>query len=348
SQPDSGFTLLGLDSLLTIEGKGEQRFNTIKSDFTKTLNQWYRADNEKLTSPIAFLAFAFDEHDPMDMYWQSLPNTVLTIPRILIRENNSYQSLIINIKLDEASRHSSFSIIETLLQQFFSPSLKETDKTQCLSASLTAANDKQASSAYKSWQALAQDAINQIQSGEFDKLVTSRHSNLQTSNEISIAKLVNKLEFYYPSCSILSYHTSEKTIVAASPERLLSLQQPEIKSNAIGGTISRRKHTNSNKLDPLPLFFKQSGEQTDKELAENNKLLKEHNFISQSIYQSLDPLCHTLKMPISPFLMKLHNLYHLETPVQGKLMDNYDLFDCINALHPTPAVAGIPTQQAKQ
>jgi len=83
-------------------------------------------------------------------------------------------------------------------------------------------------------------------------------------------------------------------------------------------------------------------------LTENNKLLKEHNFISQSIYQSLDPLCHTLKMPISPFLMKLHNLYHLETPVQGKLMDKHDLFDCIKALHPTPAVAGIPTQQAKQ
>ncbi|RKZ98404.1 MAG: hypothetical protein DRQ43_01535 [Gammaproteobacteria bacterium] len=353
SQPDSGFTLLGLDSLLTFEGKGEQRFNTIKSDFTKTLNQWYRADNEKLASPIAFLAFAFDEHDPMNKYWQSLPNTLLTIPRILVREINSCQSLIINIKLEDASSQSNFSKIETLLQQLFSQSLTETDKTRHLSASLSASlsttNDKQDSSAYKSWQLLAQNAINQIQSGQFDKLVTSRQSNLQTSGEISTAKLVKKLELYYPSCSILSYHTSEKTIVAASPERLLSLNQPEIKSNAIGGTISRKKHSNSNKLDPLPFFFlKQSCEQTDNELTEHNKLLKEHNFISQSIYQSLDPLCHTLKMPISPFLMKLHNLYHLETPVQGKLMDNYDLFDCINALHPTPAVAGIPTQQAKQ
>ncbi len=53
-------------------------------------------------------------------------------------------------------------------------------------------------------------------------------------------------------------------------------------------------------------------------------------------------------MPVSPYLMKLHNLYHLETPIQGKLMENNDLFDALEVLHPTPAVAGLPTQKAKQ
>lgn len=367
SQPDSGFTLLGLDSLLTFEAKGEQRFNTIKSDFSNIINRWYKDKNDKHGSPIAFLAFAFDEDDPMNDHWQSLPNSLLTIPRLLIRENNSSQSLIVNIKLEEASYNTSFSIIETLLQQLFSQALTTTDKMQhsSVTASFTT-NDKQPLSAYKSWQSLTHNAINAIQSGKFDKLVTSRQNTLQTSTEISIPQLMKKLIRYYPSCSILSYHMQDKTIVAASPEQFLSLHHPDIQSNAIGGTISRNNsgsrnnsRTNSNRnqansktsdknATPLPFFLKQATEQTNDEFAESKKLLKEHHFISQSIYQNLDPLCHTLKMPISPFLMKLHNLYHLETPVQGTLSDNYDIFDCINALHPTPAVAGIPTQTAKQ
>ncbi|MCU7801127.1 MAG: chorismate-binding protein [gamma proteobacterium symbiont of Lucinoma myriamae] len=294
----------------------------------------------------------------MNDHWQSLPNTLLTIPRLLIKEIDSSQSLIVNIKLEASSYNSSFSLIEALLQQLFNQPLTETDITQHPSAPTSfKPNDKPASSAYKSWQSLTQNAINQIQSGEFDKLVTSRQSTLQTSTKVSVPKLVQKLVQHYPSCSILRYHTSEKTIIAASPERLLSLQHPDIQSNAIGGTISRKKQSNNKPLNTntsnnytnsLPFFLKQSTEQTGDELAESKKLLKEHQFISQSIYQNLDPLCHTLKMPITPFLMKLHNLYHLETPVYGKLMDKYDLFDCIDSLHPTPAVAGIPTQQAKQ
>ena len=347
SQPDSNFTLLGLDSLLTFEANGERRFSSIKNDYSSILKQWYRQEDEKDCSPIAFLAFAFDEDDPMSDHWQSLANTLLTIPRILIREIDSSQFLIVNIALEKSSCHASFTKIEALLQQLFTTALPEADKTQYSSAAPFTINEKYASSAYTSWQSLTQNAINQIQSGKFDKLVTSRQSTLQSSTKISTPKLVQKLVQYYPGCSILSYHTSDKTIVAASPERLLSIHHSDIQSKAIGGTISRNKHS-GNKPAPLPFFLKQSTEQTCNELAESNKLLKEHHFISQSIYQNLDPLCHTLKMPIAPFLMKLHNLYHLETPVQGKLMDKYDLFDCVNALHPTPAVAGIPTQQAKQ
>ncbi|MCU7938570.1 MAG: chorismate-binding protein [gamma proteobacterium symbiont of Bathyaustriella thionipta] len=358
SQPDSGFTLLGLDSLLTFKAKGKQRFNTIKRAYADTLKQWYQHENNKTPSPIAFLAFAFDEDDPMNKHWQSLHNTLLTIPRVLIKQSNSSQSLIINITLDASDFDANFSKIETLLHQLFNPSPTESEPSQAsfVIASLTE-NNKQTPSAYEDWQSLAQKAINQIQSGQFDKLVTSRQSTVQTSSKTSVSKLIQKLVQYYPCCSILSYHTTDKSIVAASPERLLSLHHPDIQSNAIGGTISRNKpstgkrserNNTKNNTAPLSFFIKQSSEQTSDELAENNKLLKEHHFISQNIYQNLDPLCHTLKMPISPFLMKLHNLYHLETPVQGKLMDKYDVFDCVEALHPTPAVAGIPTQQAKQ
>ena len=131
-------------------------------------------------------------------------------------------------------------------------------------------------------------------------------------------------------------------MIAASPEHLLTLQHPDIQSDAIGGTILNDHSSYHTGL------IKQLIVQSDAKSAESKKLLKEHAIIAQDIYQRLDPLCNTLTMPISPFLKKLHNMYHLETPIQGKLNDEYDLFDVIETLHPTPAVAGYPAQESKQ
>ena len=340
SRPESAFTLVGLDSLITIKALGKQRFTTIKEEYSSCLKSWHY---NKSNPPMAFLAFAFDEQDTMQDCWQSLPNCLLTIPRILFQDKDSLQVMTVNIDL-AGSYSSQISKIEQLLESYFSPVLPDTKqhKTKQEARLITSAQKD----AYQHWHSLAQNAIRQIKSKKFDKLVTSRYNSISTSEPVSVSHLVYKLAHYYPSCSILSYSSSGKTIVAASPEQLLSLQHPDIQSNAIGGTISRT--TQPDKNNSLPFFLKQNTQQNSDELSESKKLLKEHHFISQAIYENLDPLCYSLKMPVAPFLMKLHNLYHLETPVQGKLMDKYDLFDCITALHPTPAVAGLPRQQAKQ
>jgi len=352
-KPDSNFTMLGLGSFLTLKTEGEQRLNLIKTRFSKILNSWYQFKQSDFISPIAFLAFAFDANDPMKDKWTHFPNTLLTIPTVLIKQNDSKQVLQVNIKLQQVKDESLFSEIEDLLTLIFTTQKNQTNSNKNIEFSTQ--EEYLSGSIKKTWQSLAEKAISQIQSGHFDKLVASRQHSLQTSDKISQVHLIQDLIKYYPSCTILSYHIADKSILAASPERLVTLQHPLIQSDALGGTIFRPEQKNkaSNNSSqkyttPLPFFLKEKNNQTEIELSESEKLLKEHDFISQTIYQSLDPLCHTLKMPVSPYLMKLQNLYHLETPVQGKLMDNYDLFDAIEVLHPTPAVAGLPTQEAKK
>ncbi len=357
SQPNSGFTLLGFYPLITIKASGKNRFHTIKKEFNQIVKLWYRnrvEDNNgqdtHTHNPLAFLAFAFDENDPMNNEWHSLANTVLTIPQFLFKEEELSQQLIINIKLENFSYQNSISQIEQQLKIFFNQ-LKITPRSTHDNKASTQSTSS-SSVQKKAWLSLSQKAIHNIQSGQFDKLVTSRQKTLPIPSSFSSTTLLKKLSYYYPCCSLLSYTIEDTTIIAASPERLISLHHPDIQSNAIGGTILRQKIASTtlanNKSLELPFFLKQSNEQSSKEVAEGEKLLKEHRFISQNIYQKLDPLCHVLQMPISPFLMKLHNLYHLETPISGKLMDSYDIFDCLSALHPTPAVAGLPTSRAKQ
>ena len=48
----------------------------------------------------------------------------------------------------------------------------------------------------------------------------------------------------------------------------------------------------------------------------------------------------------NPSLLELKYLVHLVAHCSGELKPNYDWLDCINALHPTPAVAGTPCEIA--
>ncbi len=332
-KPDSPLTLLGLGSFINLEATGEHRFSSIKSAYTDILQQWQDKD---IISPIAFHAFAFDKNDPMTGHWSSLPNTLIRIPLILFKEIDNQQTLFINVDLKKWKKQKNyisevFLKIESLLKDYFKEINQYSDTT---SESKSELFNRPLSI---SWIQITKKAINKIRSGSIDKIVTSRQFSLSKEKKISTIQLSRNLIKNYPGCTILSYQFSGKTIIVASPEHLITLDYPNIKSDAIGGTIHRKADKNRfiSSLAQFPLEDK-------------NRLLKEHDFIVQAIYHGLDSLCHTLKIPLSPFLMKLHNMYHLKTPIQGKLMDQYDLFDVVQTLHPTPAVAGYPTQQSRQ
>ena len=45
----------------------------------------------------------------------------------------------------------------------------------------------------------------------------------------------------------------------------------------------------------------------------------------------------------TPFTLKLPNLWHLASDVEGLLVDGSSSLDLLSSLHPTAAVAGTPT-----
>ena len=62
--------------------------------------------------------------------------------------------------------------------------------------------------------------------------------------------------------------------------------------------------------------------------------------------EALGPLCRLLTIDTSPIVRKLSLMQHLETPIRGELHEALHVLDLVRALHPTPAVAGWPTQDA--
>ena len=341
SKPETGFSLLGFGSFLSINASGHNRFNIIKSEYNSILDKWcYFEHSTAKDIPIAFMSFAFNENDKMIEQWQGLPNTTLIIPELLLRKENGEQTLIANFRLDERNQSHYFDRLQSHLSCYF-----EQDNSISSSEPPT---DISNVSMCDDWLQLSQQALSEINSGHFEKLVISRKVSWPLATAIDTGMLLEKLKQHYPSCTLLQYRHADTTIIAASPENLLTLQHPFIQSNAIGGTVLRKTPQTLHKDCVVPSQLGHSLLSTGNDSTANRKLLKEHFIIAQDIYQRLDPLCQSLKMPVSPVLMKLHNLYHLETPIQGRLMSHYDIFDVINSLHPTPAVAGFPVDTSRQ
>ena len=82
-------------------------------------------------------------------------------------------------------------------------------------------------------------------------------------------------------------------------------------------------------------------------LAASGKNRHEHELVVETMRTRLAPLCSSLDVAPEPRLSNTAALWHLRTPIRGTLRDTATTaLDLALALHPTPAVGGVPTAAA--
>ena len=72
----------------------------------------------------------------------------------------------------------------------------------------------------------------------------------------------------------------------------------------------------------------------------------EHGFVVEMIKAALEESCEEIILPDKPQLMKIRDIQHLYTPVIGKCHKDASLLLLVERLHPTPALGGLPKQEA--
>ena len=70
------------------------------------------------------------------------------------------------------------------------------------------------------------------------------------------------------------------------------------------------------------------------------------NFVVQAVSRALRPYCKRIVADASPSLHKLRCVQHLVTHFEGYILENSNLRDIIEQLHPTPAVGEVPCDSA--
>ena len=121
--------------------------------------------------------------------------------------------------------------------------------------------------------------------------------------------------------------------VGLSPERLYRRDADRIESEALAGTTPRGSAPESDAV-------------LGDALLQSTKDRHEHDLVRDHIESHLAPLTDELHCDSEPHLEQLEHVQHLRTDVRGRLKTGVGDADVLRALHPTPAVCGLPTKTA--
>jgi isochorismate synthase len=129
---------------------------------------------------------------------------------------------------------------------------------------------------------------------------------------------------------------SGAALVGASPELLVARQGDRVVCGPFAGSAPRM-------ADP------DADEASGRTLVESAKNRHEHQLVVDAITSALDPLCTDLDVAAEPSLSKTAAVWHLKTLISGRLREkSTTALDLAVALHPTPAVGGVPAAAAAE
>jgi menaquinone-specific isochorismate synthase len=121
--------------------------------------------------------------------------------------------------------------------------------------------------------------------------------------------------------------SNDAVFFGASPEKFLSVQDKIIDIDAMAGSAA--------------------GDSTDvtHELL-NKKNLKEHKIVTDFICDTLSNYAKDVVAAEQPLIIKLSDVQHLHTKITAMLQSKEKVLNLIDSLFPTPAVCGIPKNEA--
>ncbi len=182
---------------------------------------------------------------------------------------------------------------------------------------------------HSGYQAAVRGGLAAIAAGEVSKVVLARELAGSAPTGSDLRRLARALATGYPDC----WTYAVDGIIGASPETLVTVSGGTVTARVLAGTAPRGADADADTAASLAL-------------ATSAKDQDEHLYAVQSVLASLRPHTSALAASEQPFMLKLPNVFHLATDVEGELSGGASALDLVAALHPTAAVAGTPTDAA--
>jgi isochorismate synthase len=166
-----------------------------------------------------------------------------------------------------------------------------------------------------------------IERGELEKLVLARRVEVELATEVSPAIVLDRLRELAPECMRFAFGAGASTFLGAAPERLVSKRGAAFETEAVAGS-------------------QRVGSEPTSRLLESSKDREEQAIVLREVLRAIEPLSESIEHRALPEVHVLRHVAHLRTCVQGKLNARRHVLELVERLHPTPAVAGVPTERA--
>jgi len=171
---------------------------------------------------------------------------------------------------------------------------------------------------------VVEKALDKINYNELKKVVVSRKEEVILASFDLLVTFKKLLKKYTNAFVYVWYHPKVGLWFGASPETLLSISDCNFKTMSLAGTQVYKAN----------------------EVVWKKKEREEQQLVTSFIENQLETISKNLSTDKTETI-KAGNLLHLKTSVKGTLNTSSSLKELIRALHPTPAVCGLPRESAK-
>jgi len=167
--------------------------------------------------------------------------------------------------------------------------------------------------------------------GRLDKVVLARRVALRSPRELDPVNALRRMAAGGPESTTFAFVRGGVTFLGATPERLVRTEGRAFRTVAIAGSAARGGDGAADARLAASLLA------SDKER-------EEHAVVVEMLRGALAPLVERLEIAPEPAVLRLRDVQHLVTPVEGTLRDEAGLLALAGRLHPTPAVGGEPRE----
>jgi menaquinone-specific isochorismate synthase len=263
----------------------------------------------------------FEQMQPGE--WSSFPSAALVLPRYaVIRIGEEY---FFSVNQASAEKDALRVEAESVLGRFESAILPPPSMPDEIIQTETACDE---------WKSAVSRLVEMIDSGALKKVVLARPLQVTGNRAVDVSAMLAHLGEACPACFRFMFEFSAGTAFAgATPERLIAVQNGKFSTAAIAGSIRRGE-------------FPGEDEALGAQLLSSAKDQSEHAFVLEHIREQMLPFAEELRIAPQPTLLRLPNIFHLQTRIDGTLHPRQNILKMVSALHPTPAVGGVPREAA--
>lgn len=318
---------------------GESRFQTIHEAAANLFREMRLLNDETVkVLPRLFGGFSFRSDFVTENVWAAFAPAYFVLPHYQFTQVGGETYLTVNVQVGDGEDLNEDDIRAALEAEY--EALLET-RAQVHSPDAYAAplqtnelREINYPMPFEAWSDVIEDATGRMLAGELQKVVLSRVCELRFEAQIDVDDALDFLRRKYAGCTIFLFEPSPHlAFYGATPELLVSVTGRQIETMGLAGSI-KRGGTQAEDDDLA------------RELSGDPKNRYEHALVVEAIRERLSPLTETLVYPNEPEILRLSNIQHLYTPIRGTLKEASGVLTQVAALHPTPAMGGVPQQEA--
>ncbi|MDX1280784.1 isochorismate synthase [Shewanella colwelliana] len=259
--------------------------------------------------------------------WPEYGKAHFVLPRLELRRSGHDYKLVINLNIENEEIEQERQNALQALQQLASPSpLSPPNKIHLLSRS-----DRPD---HRRWTELVNQVTHEKFIKQTPKVVLSRLTQLEINEKVDPWMLLASWQGRNQNSFQFGFQFSpDSAFISCTPERLYRRRQRELFTEALAGTTTRGLNEEEDAMLAQQLL-------DDSKNSHENQLVRKH------IVDALTPLSNYVGADESPKVFKLSHIQHLHRAIRAELKGGVNDFQILQALHPTPAVGGLPKESA--